>query len=125
MFLVALVHGTLREGIQTTQVEIFLVSPSHGFLLESDEPHSRRKQGSHSAPAFFSQDFIELMFAQWHDRLYGNFREDEADDGLTSSDLISGSFFLPNVGGSQSAEWEALNMAHFLVYDGTSDLSAR
>lgn len=125
MFLVGLVHGTLREGIQTTQVQIILIALSNGFILESDEAHSRRKQGSYFAAAFFSQSFIELMFAQWHDRLYGNFREDEADDGLASNDLISGSFFLPNVGDSQSAEWEALNMAHFLVYDGTSDLSAR
>jgi hypothetical protein len=66
------------------------------------------------------------MFAQWHDRLYGNFRGDEADDGPSPpTDLINGSFFLPIVGAPQSAEWEALNMAHFLVYDGTPDLSAR
>jgi hypothetical protein len=70
-------------------------------------------------------ELIELMFAQWHDRLYGNFRGDEADDALSSTELINGSFFLPDAGSQSSQEeWETLNMTHFLVYDGTSDLSS-
>lgn len=61
---------------------------------------------------------LELMFAQWHDRLYGNFRIEEGDETLTSSDPLSGSFFNPNFDGDHLG-WEALNMNHFLVYDGT------
>lgn len=62
------------------------------------------------------------MFAQWHDRLYGNFRTDEitAEENTSSSDdnSLNGSFLLKYNSEISLEEWENNNMKHFLVFDG-------
>jgi hypothetical protein len=61
------------------------------------------------------------MFAQWHDRLYGNFGGAELDyDSPNSTELVQGSFFLSHFEEGNPLEWEASAMDHFLVYDGTA-----
>jgi len=62
------------------------------------------------------------MFAQWHDRLYGNFRTEEIIEENNSFDenSLSGSYLLQyNSSEISLEEWETSNMKHFLVFDGS------
>ena len=64
------------------------------------------------------------MFAQWHDRLYGNLRTDEIIEENNSSfdeNSMTGSYLLkynPIEMMITEEEWESNNMKHFLVFDG-------